>query len=128
MSRKGTWTQLHIRHLSKRWLQSANKLCLQLVIQLALAIRLGYIATYVGVEQNRIGNAIRILTVTTNSSINIQTDVVIYYTERNRIGGSELVINDFLGIKIINALVLTGISAHCKTLCKCLEGCSQAVT
>ena len=47
--------------------------------------------------------------------------------EGYRIGGSELVIGYFLCVEIVNALILSGISAVCKTLSYRFEGVYNAV-
>ena len=58
---------------------------------------------------------IRIFTIAADGNINIQSDVLIYNTERYRIGCSVFIPHNLLCIKEINSLILGCFTAKCNT-------------
>ena len=64
----------------------------------------------------------------TKSNLNIQVDILIQNTERNRISGTVFITDNFLRIEVINSLILCGISSKCKTLYKGFKAVYQVFT
>ena len=122
MGRDCTVTYSHCRNLCKRRLHCCHQLCLKLAFNLTLFKIIRYISTDVGIEQQGICDLVGILSVASDGNINIKADILVYHSKGHRIGCSVLISHDLLGIKIINSLILCGISAKGETLSDCCKG------
>ena len=121
MSRKCAVTDTLFRNFRKSRLQCGHKFTLQLTVNLFPFIILFYITTYICIKKNRIGNSIAVFPKTFNRNINIQSDIVVHYTERNRIRCSIFISYKFFGIHKINSLIFWCFAAKSKSFSNLLE-------
>ena len=96
----------HIGDLTERGLKSCQKLGAQLVLDAVSCIVAVDISADVLIEQDRIADSVSIFAEAADRDINIETDILVDYAERNRIGCSVLVADDVLGVKIVNPLIV----------------------
>ena len=120
--------QFQIGKLCKSGLQGADKLGFQLAVQLVTGVVLRNIAANLGVEQQRVGNAVGINARAADGNIHIQTDLGIHHPEGDGIGRAELIVQQFLGVEIIDPLILAGVAAKGEALAHRLEGLQNAFT
>ena len=114
--------------LCKRRLQGAYKLSLELRIYLAAGVLLLDIAANVRIEQYRVSDLVRVHAVAAYGNVDIKTDLAVDHTERQRICGAELVVDDLLGIKIVDSLILARVAAVGKALAHRLKGLDDALS
>lgn len=67
----------------------------------------------IAIKQNRVYDFAAVLTVATNSNVNIQTYIFINNSERNRVLSFILVSYNFFGIKVIYAGIFTRFTSEC---------------
>ena len=110
-------------------LQCAKKLALEHAVDLVTAVFAADIAADIRIEQERIDDLVGIDAVAAqvNGELVAQT-LVNDDAERDRRGSAVFVVEDLLGVEIVNALILAGITAVGKTLADELEGLLDAVT
>ena len=77
----GAVADAHLRDLGEGGLQGGEKLGLKLAVDLVARVAIGHVAAYVGVEQQRVGDAVRILAVATHGDVDVQANVVIDHAE-----------------------------------------------
>ena len=121
MSRKCAWTDSLLGNACKRRLESRNKLCFQLTFNLISVILLFKVSADICIEKKGIGDSVRINTAAAYGNINVQTDILVYYTERNRVRSTKFIINQLFGIEVVNTLVFARISTEGETLANSLE-------
>ena len=125
----GAVANAHLRNLGKGGLQSGEQLGLKLAVDLVARIAIGHVAAHIGVEQQRVGDAVRILAVAAHRDVNIQADVVIDHAEGHGRGGAVLVADDLLGVDEVDALVLASVAAKGKAAAdigeRLLDGVAQ---
>ena len=120
-------TKFHIGKLCKSRLQGADELGLQHIVKLASSVFAGNISANVRVEQKRVGDTVGVNTRAAEGYVNVKTDLGVNNTERNRIRSAEFVVQDFLGVEVVNSLILTGVAAVSETLADGLEGVQNAL-
>ena len=107
----GAVANAHLRDLGKGGLQSGEQLGLKLAVDLIARVAIGHVAAHVGVEQQRVGDAVRILAVAANGDVDVQANVVIDHAEGHGRGGAVLVTDDLLGVDEVDTLVLACVAA-----------------
>ena len=119
--------KLKVGELSKSGLKRADELCLELIVYLFAGIILLDIAADIGIEEHGVVYLIGIYARAADCDIDIKAYLRIDDTERNRVRSAELVVHQFLGVEIIDTLILSGISAVGETLTDGLECLFNAV-
>ena len=109
-------------------LQSCQQLGAELIVNLVTCIISVDIAADILVEQDRIGHLISILTEAADGDIQIETDVLVYYAERNRARGPVFISDDVLCIEIVNTLVFGSNAAVSDAGRKFLEALFDSLT
>ena len=99
-----------LTHHAKGSIEAHQKLGFKLAINLTAQIFIFYVATNIGIEQNRVRNLIAVFPKAANRNIHIQTDPLIYYAEGDGAGSTILVANNFLSVKKVNPLVLARVA------------------
>ena len=127
MCRKGTWADFLLGNACKCRLKSGDKFCFQLALDLFSVVLLFKVSAYIGIEKKRVCNTVGINTAAAHGHVNIQSDVMVYYTERNRIRCSELVVYQLFGVEIVNSLILAGVTAVSKTFTDGVEGVHNCI-
>ena len=120
-------TDAHIRNSGKSRLQCGQQFRLQLAVDLGAVIVCAYIAADIGVEQNGVGNPVGILTEATDGNIHIQSDVAVHHAERHRTWRTVLVAHDFLGVDVIDPLILGRFAAEGEALADGAENIRNAL-
>ena len=115
MSRQRAVPDAHCGDLRKRRPQMRQKLRLQHGIQRIPAIFLRNVSANVRIENKRIRDFIGKNAVQANGYINVESNIPINHTERHGLPRAKLIIQNFFRIKIIYALILSGISAVSKS-------------
>ena len=123
----GTVADAHLRDLGKGGLQGGEQLGLKLAVDLVARIAVGHVAAHVGVEQQRVGDTVRILAVAAHGNVDIQANVVIDHAEGHGRGGAVLVADDLLGVDEVDALVLARVAAKGKAAADIGEGLLDGV-
>ena len=123
----GAVADAHLRNLGKGGLQGGEQLGLKLAVDLVARIAIGHVAAHVGVEQQRVGDAVRILAVAAHGDVDVQANVVIDHAEGHRRGGAVLVADDLLGVDEVDALVLARVAAKGKAAADIGEGLLDGV-
>ena len=118
----GAVADAHLRDLGKGGLQSGEQLGLKLAVDLIARVAIGHVATHVGVEQQRVGDAVRILAVAAHGDVDVQANVVIDHAEGHGRGGAVLVADDLLGVDEVDALVLARVATKGKAAADIGEG------
>ena len=125
----GAVANAHLRDLGKGGLQGGEQLGLKLAVDLIARVAIGHVAAHIGVEQQRVGDAVRILAVAAHGDVDVQTNVVVDHAEGHRRGGAVLVADDLLGVDKVDALVLARVAAKGKTAAdigeRLLDGVAQ---
>ena len=119
--------KLKVGELSKSGLKRADELCLELIVYLFAGIILLDIAADIGIEEHGVVYLIGIYARAADCDIDIKAYLRIDDTERNRVRSAELVVHQFLGVEIIDTLILSGIAAVGETLTDGLECLFNAV-
>ena len=101
----------HRGDFRKSRLKSIHQLCLELAVHAITGIGLLYVAGHVCVKQDRIGDAIGVLTETLNRDVNVKTDVLVDDAERYGVSCTKTVAHHFFDVKEIDALIFAGIAA-----------------
>ena len=122
MTGDGTVADAHLRDLGKGGLQGGEQLGLKLAVDLIARVAIGHVAAHVGVEQQRVGDAVRILAVAAYGDVDVQTNVVVDHAEGHRRGGAVLVADDLLGVDEVDALVFARVAAKGKAAADIGEG------
>ena len=120
-------TDLQVGQLAERGLQGRQEFGLQLRIKGLAAVFGSYVADHSGVEQHGIGQSVGINAGAADGDVDVDVGPSVDHAERNRVGGAELIVNDFLRVEVVNALILTGAAAHGETAADDLEGLQQAL-
>ena len=123
----GAVADAHLRDLGKGGLQGGEQLGLKLAVDLIARVAIGHVAAHVGVKQQRVGDAVRILAVAAHGDVDVQANVVIDHAEGHRRGGAVLVADDLLGVDEVDALVLARVAAKGKTAADIGEGLLDGV-
>ena len=118
----GTVADAHLRNLGKGGLQGGEQLGLKPAVDLVARVAIGHVAAHVGVEQQRVGDAVRVLAVAAHGDVNVQANVVIDHAEGHGRGGAVLVADDLLGVDEVDALVLARVAAKGKAAADIGEG------
>ena len=121
MSRQCRITYADLGNPCKSGLQRRQQLSAHLTDQLFYGIISGYISAHIGIEEQRICKPEAVLSETADRNVQIQADILVDYTKRYRRRCSVLVAGDFLGVEIIDSLILGGFSSEGKTLSDHLE-------
>jgi len=82
----------------------------------------GDVPTYVPVEEHRVRNFIGVFAEAADGNVHIQPNVGVHDAERHGVGGAVFVADDFLGVKIINALILAGVPPEGEALLQRFPG------
>ena len=127
MAGDGTVADAHLRDLGKGGLQGGEQLGLKLTVDLVARVAIGHVAAYVGVEQQRVGDAVRILAVAAHGDVDVQANVVIDHAEGHGRGGAVLVADDLLGVDEVDTLVLARVAAKGKAAADIGEGLLDGV-
>ena len=98
--------------LGKGGLEGGQQLGFQLAVQLVSGIGLRHVAAHIGIEQGGIADAIAVLAEAANAHININTGPLIHHAEGHGIGGAILVSDQFLGVEVIDTLILGSLTAE----------------
>ena len=120
-------TDSHVADLCECRLQSSQKLGLQLAVNAITGVNITDIAHDALIEQKRVGNLIAVFAKALDADIHIKTDIAVYNTERNGIGGTVFVADDFLGVEVINTLIICRVTAERETLADYFEGLDDAL-
>lgn len=96
--------------LAKAGCRAGEQLGLKLAVDLVARVAIGHVAAYVGVEQQRVGDAVRILAVAAHGDVDVQANVVIDHAEGHGRGGAVLVADDLLGVDEVDTLVLARVA------------------
>ena len=120
-------THLQKGELCKSRLKGAYELGLELRVDLGALELVRNIRANVGVEQQRVCDTVGIHTVAAKVNVHIEVDALVAYAERNRVVRTKLVVHQFLGIEIVNSLILAGVTAERKTLADLLEGIQNSL-
>ena len=123
----GAVADAHLRDLGKGGLQGGEQLGLKLAVDLVARVAIGHVAAHVGVEQQRVGDAVRILAVAAHGDVDVQTDVVVDHAEGHGRGGAVLVADDLLGVDEVDALVFARVAAKGKAAADIGEGLLDGV-
>ena len=115
MSRNVAVTDAQIGNLCKSRLQCCQKLCFQHAVNIISGVVICNITADIGVEQKRIYDLVRIFSIAAKCDINIQSDIIINDTERNRIHRTIFIAEDFLCIDEVYTLILSRITTHGNT-------------
>ena len=115
MTRQSAVPYSQTGYSGKRRLKSVKKFSFKLTVYIFTSIFLLDVSAYVSIEQQGIDYFIRIYAVTADGYIHIKSYIRVYHPERNRIRRTEFIINKLFCIKVVYALILTGVSAVCKS-------------
>jgi len=113
--------------LGKSRTECADKLRLHGVAQLILGVGLRHVARHVGVQLDRVGDAEGVCTVAAEGNVHVKVDARINHAESDRIGCTELVIQDLLGVEVVHPLILARVTAVGEALTDCFEGFENAL-
>ena len=119
---------LKLRNFCKCGSKISKQLRFKRFSDLCLVIFSLNVSAHVCIEQQRIRDLICINSVAAHRNINVQTYFTVYDPERDRGRSSEFVIYDFLCVKVIDALVFSGVSAVGKTFSDRLESIFNSLT
>ena len=123
----GAVADAHLRDLGKGGLQGGEQLGLKLAVDLVARVAIGYVAAHIGVEQQRVGDAVRILAVAAHGDVDVQADVVVDHAEGHGRGSAVLVADDLLGVDEVDALVLARVATEGKAAADIGEGLLDGV-
>ena len=116
----------HVADAGKGGLEGGQQLGLELAVNLASLIAGLYIAADIGVEQQRVGDSVGILSEAANGDVDINARPLIHNAEGDRRGRAVLVADQFLGVKVVDPLVLGCLAAEGETLADGLEHLADA--
>lgn len=117
----------HVADAGKGRLEGGQQLGFELAVDLAALITSLYIAADIGIEQQRVGDSVGILTKTANRDVDINARPLIHDAEGNRRGRAVLVADQFLGVEVVDPLILGGLAAKGETLADGLEHLADAL-
>ena len=117
----------HGGNLREGGLQRRQKLAFQLRVDLVARVGLLHVAAHVLVEQQRVGDLVRVLAVAAHRNIHVKADVRIDDAEGNRRCRAVLVADDLFLVEVIHALVFARVAAEGEAAAHALEGRLDAV-
>ena len=118
---KGRVSNAHIADLCEGGLQRGQQLGFQLAVNgSAVKIRF-HIAADIGIEQQRVCHPIGILPKTADGDINVDPRPLVHDTEGDGRGRAVLVADQFLGVEVVDALILGRFAAEGEPLADVLE-------
>ena len=123
MTRQRTVAHAIFGQSAKCYTQAHHQLALHLAVDLVTTIILSNVRAHIGVEKQRIGNLVAVFAKATNANLPVNSQVIINQTHRNRLRGAKLIAVNFLHIEVINALILTRVTAKGKALTNLAKYC-----
>ena len=121
---------LHLvgRKGGQRRLQSVHQLTLQAGSQLRGIVLVGNVAAHVGVEQQRVADAVSKAAVAADIHRELIAPLLAdHHAERDGRRGAVQDLAQFLGVDVVHPLILAGVAAVGKALGHGLEGSSQTI-
>ena len=119
-------TDAHVADFGEGRLQRREQLAFQLAVDGVAGILPVDVAAHIGVEQHGIGNFVAVLAVAADGDIHIEADVVVDDAERHGVERTVLVADNLLGVKVIDALVVRGLTAAEEALAELREESIEA--
>ena len=98
--------------LGEGGLQRRQQFGFQLAVQLIAGIGFGHVAAHIGVEQGGIADVIAVLAEAADAHINVDTGPLIHHAEGHGIGSAILVSDQFLGVEVIDTLILGSLTTE----------------
>ena len=95
-------------------MQSRQKFCFKLRVNFGAVISVFDVAANICIEKNRIDNFVAVGAETFNGNVYVKPDIIINDAEGNRSWRAVFIADNFFGVKVINALVASGIAAESK--------------
>ena len=120
--------QSRIRKLTECGLKCGKKLAFKHTVDTASLVIVAYVTAYVGVEEHRVRYLVGELTVATEGDVYIKTEISVDKAEGNGGGGAVFIADYLLGVYVVNALILCGVTAKRKALADGLEGIKHSGT
>ena len=96
----------------KSGLEGGQQFRLQLAVQPVAGIRLADVAADVGIEQHRVGNVIAVLAEAADTHVDVDAGPLIHHPEGHGRGGAVLVAHQFLGVEVVDPLILGRLAAE----------------
>ena len=125
---QGAVADAHGGDLGECGTQCCQKLGLQHGVQTVTGVVLGDIGAYILVEQHGVTDPVGIFTEAADGDIEIDGCPLIHHPEGHGAGGAVLVAHQFLGIEVVNSLILGGLTAEGEALTHGGKGLADAVT
>ena len=119
--------KLQLGHTPDSRHECRNELGLELTVQLGAFVTACHVAADVGVEQDGIGDAVGVGSVDAQAHIAVDADAAVHNAEINGRCGPELVVQNFLGVEVVHALILARVSAVGEALSDCGKGLFKRV-
>ena len=120
--------QFKLSKRTERRLKSIDKLYPELIVDLIAGKLLCHISAQSRIEEQRIGDNVGINAVAADLNCAAQPDALVRYLKNNRIRRAEFVVDYLFGIKVVDALILSGVAAVGKALTDSSEGLLDAIT
>ena len=114
--------------LAERGLELRDEFCFELFVKLtAVVLAALEVAADIGVEQDRVGDGVAVYARAADGNVEVKTDVLVNYAERDGVRGTEEVLHHLFGVEIVNALILGRLAAVGEALADILKGVLQTL-
>ena len=113
--------------LGEGGLEGGQQLRFQLAVQPVAGVSLAHVAAHVGVEQHGVADAVAVLAEAADAHIDVDTGALIHHPERDGGRRAVLVADQFLGVEIIDALILGRFAAEGEAVGHVVEHVLDAV-
>ena len=116
----------HVGNFRERGLKGGQKLRFQLAVETVAGEFLRDVAADVRVEENRVADAVAVFAEAAKGNVDVDARTLVDDAEGNGRRRTVFVADELLGIEIVDALVLRGLTAEGEALTDILEGVDDA--
>ena len=117
----------HVGDPRKRGLKGGQQLCFELTVQPLPRKFIRHVAADVRVEQDRVADAVAVLSEAADVDVDVNARALIDHAERNGAGRAVFVADQLLGVEVVDALILGGFAAEGKALADVFERVEDAL-
>ena len=112
----------HVGNFRERGLKGGQKLSFQLAVETVAGEFLRDVAADVRVEENRVADAVAVFAEAAKGNVDVDARALVDDAEGNGAWRTVFVADEFLGVEVVDALVLRGLTAEGEALADVLEG------
>ena len=113
---QGRIANAHLTDAGERRLQRRHHLGAHLALEGVAGVLIFHISADVGVKQDGVDDAVAVLAEAPDAHVDVDACPLVHHTEGHRAGSAVLVAHQLLGVDVVDALVVGGLTAEAEPL------------